>query len=111
MAEVRHIGGDQPIYTGPICDCDSHIHGRDFFDFMEHYLPAELHAAWLVARKLGPDGCFGLHIGDRMVENVESNGQGLVPPPGKLKERPSAIFKRYAGWATSPTPCSTRGCA
>jgi len=85
MAEVRHIGGDQPIYTGPIFDCDSHIHERDF-DFMRNYLPAELHSDWLVARKVGPDGRFGLHIGDRMVENAESNAQGLVAPPGKLKQ-------------------------
>lgn len=73
------------VYTGPIFDCDSHIHERDY-DFMKKYLPAELHAEWLPARKVGPDGRFGLHIGDRMVENAESNAEGLVPPPGKLKE-------------------------
>ena len=75
----------RPLYSGPIFDCDSHIHERDY-DFMRRYLPAELQADWLVARKVGPDGRFGLHVGDRMVENAESNSQGLVPPPGKLKE-------------------------
>jgi predicted TIM-barrel fold metal-dependent hydrolase len=72
-------------YDGPIFDCDSHIHERDY-EFMKKYLPEELHAEWLPARKVGPDGRFGLHLGDRMVENAESNAQGLVPPPGKLKE-------------------------
>lgn len=83
-AHARHSTGNNP-YTGPIFDCDSHIHERDY-DFMKRYLSAELHEKWLPARKVGPDGRFGLHIGDRMVENAESNAQGLVPPPGKLKE-------------------------
>jgi predicted TIM-barrel fold metal-dependent hydrolase len=85
MAKVKTIGEVRPTYDGPIFDCDSHIWERDY-DFLRQYLPAELHAEWLVARKVGPDGRFGLHVGDRMVENAESNAQGLVPPPGKLKE-------------------------
>jgi predicted TIM-barrel fold metal-dependent hydrolase len=85
MAEVKRLEGALPTYDGPIFDCDSHIWERDY-DFMRQYLPQELHAEWLVARKVGPDGRFGLHIGDRMIENAESNAQGLVPPPGKLKE-------------------------
>jgi predicted TIM-barrel fold metal-dependent hydrolase len=85
MAEVKRLGGARPTYDGPIFDCDSHIWERDF-DFMRQYLPQELHAEWLPARKVGPDGRFGLHLGDRMVENAEANAQGLVPPPGKLKE-------------------------
>ncbi|CAN7193195.1 amidohydrolase family protein [Phenylobacterium sp. LjRoot225] len=85
MAKVKTIGEVLPTYEGPIFDCDSHIWERDY-DFLRKYLPQDLHAEWLVARKVGPDGRFGLHIGDRMVENAESNAQGLVPPPGKLKE-------------------------
>src|SRR3954464_6415267 len=85
MGEVVRIEPKRPVYTGLIFDCDSHIWERDF-DFMREYLPAELHEDWLVARKVGPDGRFGVHVGNRMVENAESNAQGLVPPPGKLKE-------------------------
>src|SRR3954468_9113150 len=85
MGEVTRIDREPAVYTGPIFDCDSHIWERDF-DFMRDYLPAELHADWLVARKGGPDGRFGVHIGERMVENAEANAQGLVPPPGRLKE-------------------------
>jgi predicted TIM-barrel fold metal-dependent hydrolase len=85
MGEVTRIESAQSAYTGPIFDCDSHIWERDF-DFMRTYLPAELHEDWLVARKVGPDGRYGVHVGNRMVENAESNAQGLVPPPGKLKE-------------------------
>ena len=85
MAKVKALDEVKSIYTGPIFDCDSHIWERDF-DFLNKYLPRDLHAEWLVARKVGPDGRFGLHVGDRMVENAEANAQGLVPPPGRLKE-------------------------
>src|SRR5437870_4612323 len=74
-----------PEYNGPIFDGDSHIIERNF-DFFKEYLPKQYHKDWLPARKIGPDGRFGLHIGDRMVENAEANAEGLVPPPGKLKE-------------------------
>jgi predicted TIM-barrel fold metal-dependent hydrolase len=87
-------------YTGPIFDCDSHIHERDY-EFMKTYLPEELHAQWLPARKVGPDGRFGLHLGERMVENAEANAGGLVPPPGKLKEWLKAMKEgqsNVAGW-------------
>ncbi len=72
-------------YEGPVFDCDSHVHEHDF-DFFAEYLPKQYHAQWLLARKAGPDGTFGLYIGDRRVHNAESNPDGLVPPPGKLKE-------------------------
>jgi predicted TIM-barrel fold metal-dependent hydrolase len=74
----------EPVYEGPIFDCDTHIWERNF-DFMKTYLPADLHDDWLVARRHGPDG-FGLYIGQRRVFNAEANEQGLVPPPGRLKE-------------------------
>lgn len=74
-----------PAYTGPVFDCDSHIHEHDL-DFFKDYLPAQYHAKWLPARKVGPNGEFGLYIGDRRVHNAEANAEGLVPPPGKLKE-------------------------
>jgi len=72
-------------YSGPIFDCDSHIHEKDF-SFFESYLPEQYRAQWTIARKCGPDGRFGLHIGDRYLENSESNSDGLVPPPGRLKQ-------------------------
>lgn len=72
------------LYTGPIFDCDSHIH-EPHYDFMKEYLPAPLHKDWLLARREGPEG-FGLYLGERKVHNAEANPQGLVPPPGKLKE-------------------------
>lgn len=105
MAKVKTIGEVGVTYDGPIFDCDSHIWERDY-DFLRQYLPQELHAEWLVARKVGPDGRFGLHIGDRMVENAESNAQGLVPPPGKLKEWLQAMKEgksNVEGWGL-PTP-------
>ena len=72
-------------YSGPIFDCDSHVHEHDF-DFFREYLPKKYHEKWLLQRKVGPDGTFGLYIGDRKVHNAEANAEGLVPPPGKLKE-------------------------
>jgi len=77
-------------YDGPIFDADSHVIETDF-EFMKRYLPAELHAEWLVARKHGPDGRYGLFVGDRRVNNSEAREEGLVPPPGKLKEWLRAI--------------------
>ena len=72
-------------YQGPIFDCDSHVHEHDF-DFFAEYLPKKYHDKWLLQRKVGPNGEFGLYIGDRRVHNAEANEDGLVPPPGKLKE-------------------------
>ena len=72
-------------YTGPIFDSDSHIHEKDF-SFFERYLPEQYRAEWLLKRKRGGDGRFGLHLGDRYLENSECNPEGLVPPPGRLKD-------------------------
>jgi predicted TIM-barrel fold metal-dependent hydrolase len=72
-------------YDGPIFDCDTHIVEKNF-DFFKDYLPSRLHQDWLPAAKVGPDGRFGLFIGDTRVENYDFHPDGLVPPPGKLKE-------------------------
>ena len=93
------------VYQGPIFDCDSHIYELNY-DFMKDYLPKALQPEWLPARKVGPDGRFGLHIGDRMVENTECNPEGLVPPPGRLKEWLRAMKEgksTVTGWIM-PTP-------
>jgi predicted TIM-barrel fold metal-dependent hydrolase len=92
-------------YDGPIFDCDSHVHEHDF-DFFKEYLPTKYHEKWLLARKVGPDGTFGLYIGNRRVHNAEANEQGLVPPPGKLKEWLRAMKEgksNVEGWV-KPTP-------
>lgn len=92
-------------YTGPIFDCDSHIH-ESSYDFFKEYLPQQYHKEWLLARKVGPDGRYGLWLGDRMVENAEEREGGLVPPPGKLKEWLKAVKEGKStvdGWI-KPTP-------
>ena len=92
-------------YKGPIFDCDSHIHEKDFA-FFDEYLPGKYRAEWTIARKRGPDGRFGLHIGDRYLENSESNPEGLVPPPGRLKDWLRAMKRGESmldGWI-APTP-------
>ena len=97
---VIDIMPPKPAYQGPMFDCDSHIWERNY-DFMKKYLPKELHKDWLVARKAGPDG-FGLYIGERRVFNGESHPEGLVPPPGKLKEWLKAVKEggsEVEGWA------------
>jgi predicted TIM-barrel fold metal-dependent hydrolase len=71
-------------YDGPIFDSDTHVHEQDF-EFFKEYLPRELHGQWLLQRRDGPEG-FGLYLGERKVHNAEANSQGLVPPPGRLKE-------------------------
>jgi predicted TIM-barrel fold metal-dependent hydrolase len=93
-----------PSYTGPIFDCDSHVHEANF-DFFAEYLPKKYHEKWLVQRREGTEG-FGLYIGDRRVYNAEANPEGLVPPPGKLKEWLRAMKEgksNVEGWIT-PTP-------
>jgi hypothetical protein len=55
-------------YSGPIFDSDTHVHENDF-EFFKEYLPKQYHEKWLPARKVGPDGKFGLYIGDRPVLN------------------------------------------
>jgi len=90
-----------PTYEGAIFDGDTHIWERDY-GFMAEYLPKTYHEHWLPARKVGKDGRFGLHVGDRMVENAESNAQGLVPPPGRLKEWLKAMKEgksNVEGWS------------
>jgi len=72
-------------YSGPIFDGDSHLHEASL-DFFERFLPVEHRSRWQLARKQGPDGRFGLHLGERYLENSEANPEGLVPPPGRLKE-------------------------
>jgi hypothetical protein len=93
------------IYSGPIFDGDTHVQEKDF-SFMEKYLPRQYHAKWLPTRKVGPDGEFGLHVGDRRAQNTESNAEGLVPPPGRLKEWLRAMKEGKSnvhGWI-QPTP-------
>jgi predicted TIM-barrel fold metal-dependent hydrolase len=72
-------------YDGPIFDADTHIVEQNL-DFFKDYLPKRYHADWLPAGKIGKDGQFALHIGDTKVTNYDFNPDGLVPPPGKLKE-------------------------
>ena len=102
MAAVANVSDvTRPRYEGPIFDCDSHIVERSF-EFMKQYLPKALHADWLLERRYGPDGRFGLFIGERRVTNSEANEQGLVPPPGKLKEWLKAMKEgksNVEGWA------------
>jgi len=91
-------------YTGPIFDCDTHIHEPDY-SFFKEYLPKEYQPDWLLERRDGPEG-FGLYIGNRKVHNAEANAQGLVPPPGKLKEWLKAMKEgksNVEGWMP-PTP-------
>jgi predicted TIM-barrel fold metal-dependent hydrolase len=96
-------------YDGPIFDSDTHVHEHDF-DFFREYLPRELHAQWLLQRREGPEG-FGLYIGERKVHNAEANEQGLVPPPGKLKEWLKAMKEgksNVEGWIKPTSDMSER---
>ena len=95
---------DGRTYDGPIFDSDSHVHEHDF-DFFKEYLPRKYHEKWLPTRKEGAEG-FGLYIGERRVHNAEANAEGLVPPPGKLKEWLRAMKEgksNVTGWS-KPTP-------
>lgn len=80
-----------PVYDGPIFDADTHIHEASF-SFFKSYLPEEFHKDWLVETRHGPEG-YGVYIGDRVVGPSvgELNEEGLMPPPGKLKEWLAAI--------------------
>ena len=96
-------------YDGPIFDSDTHIHEQDF-EFFKEYLPKELHGKWLLQRKSGAEG-FGLYIGDRKVHNAEANAQGLVPPPGKLKEWLRAMKEgksNVEGWINPTSDMGSR---
>ena len=101
---MNAVSETRASYDGPIFDSDTHVHEHDF-DFFREYLPRELHAQWLLQRREGPEG-FGLYIGERKVHNAEANAQGLVPPPGKLKEWLKAMKEgksNVEGWI-KPTP-------
>ena len=83
-------GQARPVYEGPIFDADTHIHEKDF-SFFKKYLPEEFHEDWLIDTKYGPDGEYGMFVGQTRVENAEANEAGKMPPPGKLKEWLKAI--------------------
>jgi predicted TIM-barrel fold metal-dependent hydrolase len=92
-------------YSGPIFDGDSHIQ-EEGFAFFERLLPKSLHEKWLVAARYNADGRFGIHVGERFVENAEANPEGLIPPPGRLKEWLRAVKNgepMLSGWI-KPTP-------
>jgi predicted TIM-barrel fold metal-dependent hydrolase len=92
-------------YAGPIFDSDTHI-VEDNFEFFKDYLPQKYHEQWLPAKKVGPDGRYGLHVGNRRVANFDFDPNGLVPPPGKLKEWLRAMKEgkpTVSGWI-QPTP-------
>lgn len=78
-------------YDGPMFDADTHIHEPDF-SFFAKYLPEKYHKDWLVSLRKGPEG-YGIYIGDRVVPTTpgEMQEDGLMPPPGKLKEWLAAI--------------------
>lgn len=78
-----------PRYDGPIFDADSHIQERNF-DFMAQYTPKKFHEDWLVQTKYDDKGEFGLYLGNHKVDNTEIS-DGVVFPPGKLKEWLKAI--------------------
>lgn len=71
-------------YDGPIFDCDSHI-VEENFDFFKEYVPEKYQYA-IPVRKVGPDGKESFYVEGRRVENYDFDPNGLVPPPGKLKE-------------------------
>ncbi len=93
-----------PVYDGLIFDADTHIQELDF-SFFKKYLPEKYHADWLIDRKYGPDGTFGLYVGDRKCENADVSESGKVPPPGRLKEWLAAIATGSSVEAAyTPTP-------
>jgi predicted TIM-barrel fold metal-dependent hydrolase len=93
-----------PTYDGPIFDGDTHIHEIDF-DFMKTNLPEKFHKDWLLSYKHGSDG-YAMYLGDRVVPTTtgESSEDGLMPPPGKLKEWLAAIATgQEVGGRVKPT--------
>lgn len=78
-----------PAYSGPIFDSDSHIQERDF-SFMPHYLPKRYHEKWLVDSRYDDQGEYSLFLGAHKVDNTEI-ADGVVFPPGKLKEWLAAV--------------------
>jgi predicted TIM-barrel fold metal-dependent hydrolase len=106
MGSLSHVQNGKKVYDGPVFDCDSHIYELNY-DFMKGYLPKRLQPDWLIERRVGRDGRFGLYVGERMVENTECSPDGLVPPPGRLKEWLKAMKEGQTnvtdGWV-KPTP-------
>jgi predicted TIM-barrel fold metal-dependent hydrolase len=79
-----------PPFKGAIFDGDTHIVEKDFSMF-DKYLPRKYHKDWLIARRYGPDGKFGIYVGDRLSQISEAYPDDLVPPPGKLKQWLAAV--------------------
>ncbi|HET9629545.1 MAG TPA: amidohydrolase family protein [Novosphingobium sp.] len=104
-AALKSVDTTAPHYDGPIFDADSHIQEKDY-SFCERYLPKEFHKDWLPQRKYGPDGQFGMFLGDSYrIENAALDPDGLIPPPGKLKEWLLAISTGDSVMAAfTPTP-------
>jgi predicted TIM-barrel fold metal-dependent hydrolase len=86
VAEAYARAARAAPYSGPIFDCDTHLYEVE--DAWSRYLPAKYVKDWNVAFRHGPDGEFGLFIGDRKVEIAGSyyTPDGRVPAPGKLHE-------------------------
>jgi predicted TIM-barrel fold metal-dependent hydrolase len=80
---------EAPVYDGPIFDADSHIQERNF-DFMAQYTPRKFHEDWLVQSRYDEEGEYSLFLGQHKVDNTEI-ADGVVFPPGKLKEWLKAI--------------------
>lgn len=94
MASVHQLREDDPKlprYEGPIFDADTHIHEKDF-SFFRKYLPEKFHKDWLVDYRHGLEG-YAMYIGERVVPTTpgELTEDGLMPPPGRLKEWLAAI--------------------
>jgi predicted TIM-barrel fold metal-dependent hydrolase len=81
---------ERPVYLGPIFDGDSHIQERDFSLF-ERYLPKPHHKEWLIRTGYNAEGEFTAFLGDDEMLTFEVFDNGLVFPPGKLKDWLSAI--------------------
>jgi len=91
LATQRHQDAEIPVFEGPIFDGDTHIHEKDF-SFFHKYLPEKYHKDWLIENRHGPEG-YGMYIGSRIVPTTpgETREDGLIPPPGRLKEWLAAI--------------------
>lgn len=90
QSALKSVDNTKPHYDGPIFDSDTHIQEKDY-SFFAKYLPEKYHAEWMPQRKHAPDGRFVLYIGDTPIENADLQEDGLIPPPGKLKEWLRAI--------------------
>lgn len=91
MATLHKIHERAPSYQGPIFDSDTHIHEIDF-SFLRQYLPEKHHKDWLLEIRNGPAG-YGMYVGQHIVPTTpgEMREDGLMPPPGRLKEWLAAI--------------------